>query len=88
MNKLAYRVIFSKARDMLVVVSEATRSQGKSTVASEGGSQPAAGAHVSAGGGFSFKALSASVLLCSGLLISWVNNAHATPTTIIADASA
>ena len=82
MNKLAYRVIFSKARDMLVVVSEATRSQGKSTVASEGGSQPASAGFVAR---FGIKSLAVSMLLCTSSLSLF---AHATPTTIIADASA
>ncbi|WP_434353918.1 ESPR domain-containing protein [Psychrobacter sp. HD31] len=39
MNNRCYRVIFSKAKGMLVVVSEATRSQGKSSNPSQSGSQ-------------------------------------------------
>ena len=38
MNKQCYRVIFNKARGMLMVVSEAARSQGKTSNAGEGGS--------------------------------------------------
>ncbi|WP_218690405.1 hemagglutinin repeat-containing protein [Psychrobacter sp. BF1] len=38
MNKQCYRVVFNKARGMLMVVSEAARSQGKTSNASEGGS--------------------------------------------------
>lgn len=37
MNAQCYRVIFNKARGMLMVVSEAARSQGKTSNASEGG---------------------------------------------------
>ena len=37
MNKQCYRVIFNKARGMLMVVSESARSQGKTSNASEGG---------------------------------------------------
>ncbi len=38
MNKQCYRVIFNKARGMLMVVSEAARSHGKTSNTSEGGS--------------------------------------------------
>ena len=38
MNAQCYRVIFNKARGMLMVVSEAARSQGKTSNPSEGGS--------------------------------------------------
>ncbi|PIE47252.1 MAG: hypothetical protein CSA42_03975, partial [Gammaproteobacteria bacterium] len=72
MNNHCYRVIFSKAKGMLIVVSEATRSQGKSSNASISGSDnnsPQAGSQTS---GYSnqyynkFKTISASILLTLG----------------------
>ncbi|VEG13338.1 two-partner secretion domain-containing protein [Moraxella cuniculi] len=76
MNRFCYRVIFSKSLGRLVVVSEKTRSQGKSDNSSMGGSTPAASSPV----GFGLKTLALSLLL--GLDMT----AHAT--TVIADPSA
>ncbi|WFF38097.1 hemagglutinin repeat-containing protein [Moraxella nasibovis] len=76
MNRFCYRVIFSKSLGRLVVVSEKTRSQGKSDNSSMAGSMPAASSPV----GFGLKTLTLSLLLGLGM------TAHAT--TVIADPSA
>ncbi|WP_029103690.1 two-partner secretion domain-containing protein, partial [Moraxella caprae] len=79
MNRNCYRVIFNKNLGHLVVVSEKTRSAGKSDNSSMGGSMPAASSPV----GFGLKTLTLSLLFSLGM------TAHAgTPTTITADPSA
>ncbi|AKG16911.1 two-partner secretion domain-containing protein [Moraxella bovoculi] len=82
MNRFCYRVIFSKSLGRLVVVSEKTRSQGKSDNPSTVSSAPSTTSLFGLGLGFGLKTLTLSLLLGLGLI------AHANPTTIIADPSA
>lgn len=82
MNRFCYRVIFSKSLGRLVVVSEKTRSQGKSDNLSTVSSAPSTTSLFGLGLGFGLKTLTLSLLLGLGLI------AHANPTTIIADPSA
>lgn len=86
MNNRCYRVIFSKAKGMLVVVSEATRSQGKSSNASVGGSDnniSKVGSQTSYYG--KYAAISASILISLGLAMPTQTVAE---TKIVADNSA
>ncbi|WP_201508913.1 two-partner secretion domain-containing protein, partial [Psychrobacter alimentarius] len=100
MNAQCYRVIFNKARGMFMVVSEAARSQGKTSNPSEGGSsisQIAGGSQTASqinnyyqGGQLSN--LRAQLLLALGLATiistSISSSAHADATSIIADRNA
>jgi len=102
MNAQCYRVIFNKARGMLMVVSEAARSQGKTSNASEGGSDISQVAGSSQTGtqtgvGSSYQGgrldnLRSQLLLALGLatiVASSVSiSAHADTTNIIADRNA
>lgn len=102
MNSGCYRVIFNKARGMLMVVSEAARSQGKTGNPANGGSEisQVAGASQTATqinstyqGGWLI-ALRSHVLLALGLAtivassVSISNNAYADATSIVADRNA
>ena len=100
MNAQCYRVIFNKARGMLMVVSEAARSQGKTSNPSEGGSsisQIAGGSQTATqtkgyyqGGQLSN--LRSHLLLALGLATimstSVSHSAHADATNIVADRNA
>ncbi|WP_201586117.1 two-partner secretion domain-containing protein [Psychrobacter jeotgali] len=102
MNAQCYRVIFNKARGMLMVVSESVRSQGKTSNPSEGGSaisQVAGGSQtstqVSAGSryqGGKLMTLRSHLLLALGLATiigsSVSNSAYADTTNIVADRNA
>ena len=99
MNAQCYRVIFNKARGMLMVVSEAARSQGKTSNPSEGGSavsQVAGGSQTAAQingyyQGGRFMPLRAHMLLALGLATmvgSVSHNAYADSTNIVADRNA
>nr|WP_181717453.1 filamentous hemagglutinin N-terminal domain-containing protein [Psychrobacter sp.]QJS05835.1 filamentous hemagglutinin, adhesin, hemagglutination activity domain [Psychrobacter sp.] len=102
MNAQCYRVIFNKARGMLMVVSEAARSQGKTSNASEGGSdisQVAGSSQIngqtsghSGYQGGQLDRLRAPLLLALGLATivttSVSLSAHADNTAIIADRNA
>ncbi|WP_063513982.1 two-partner secretion domain-containing protein [Moraxella ovis] len=83
MNRFCYRIIFSKSLGRFVVVSEKTRSEGKSDNPSVGGSTPVSSTSLGFGVGFGLKTLALSLLFGLGLTV------HAnTPTTITADPSA
>lgn len=98
MNAQCYRVIFNKARGMLMVVSEAARAQGKTRNPAQGGSNisqvagaPQTNSHYRGG---RLITLRAQLLLALGLATLVVSsaginqNAHADSTTIIADRQA
>ena len=97
MNAQCYRVIFNKARGMLMVVSESARSQGKTSNPSEGGSaisQVAGGSQTStqASARSSYQGgrlitLRSHLLLALGLA-TIVTSAHADATNIVADRNA
>ncbi len=100
MNAQCYRVIFNKARGMLMVVSEAARSQGKTSNPSEGGSsisQTAGGSQTTnhTNGyyqGGQLNSLRSHLLLALGMATiistSFSTNAHADSTKIVADRNA
>ena len=100
MNAQCYRVIFNKARGMLMVVSEAARSQGKTSNPSEGGSaisQIAGGSQTATQingyyQGGQLRNLRAQLLLALGLATilstSVSHSAHADATNIVADRNA
>ncbi|MGE6440283.1 filamentous hemagglutinin N-terminal domain-containing protein, partial [Psychrobacter sp. NPDC078409] len=100
MNAQCYRVIFNKARGMLMVVSEAARSQGKTSNPSEGGSsisQIAAGSQTTTHTngyyqGGQLNSLRSHLLLALGMATiistSVSTNAHADSTKIVADRNA
>ena len=102
MNSSCYRVIFNKARGMLMVVSEAARSQGKTGNPANGGSEisQVAGASQTATQtnstyqGGQLIALRSHVLLALGLAtivassVSISNSAYADATSIVADRNA
>ena len=102
MNSSCYRVIFNKARGMLMVVSEAARSQGKTGNPANGGSEisQVAGASQAAAQtnstyqGGQLVVLRSHVLLALGLAtivassVSISNNAYADATSIVADRNA
>ncbi|MDE4456043.1 two-partner secretion domain-containing protein [Psychrobacter sp. DAB_AL62B] len=102
MNSGCYRVIFNKARGMLMVVSEAARSQGKTGNPANGGSEisQVAGASQTAAQtnstyqGGQLVALRSHVLLALGLAtivassVSISNSAYADATSIVADRNA
>ena len=102
MNAQCYRVIFNKARGMLMVVSESARSQGKTGNPANGGSEisQVAGASQTATQtnstyqGGRLIALRSHVLLALGLAtivassVSISNNAYADATSIVADRNA
>lgn len=102
MNSSCYRVIFNKARGMLMVVSEEARSQGKTGNPSVGGSaisqvagasQTAAQTNSTYQGG-QLVVLRSHVLLALGLAtivassVSISNSAYADATSIVADRNA
>lgn len=98
MNAQCYRVIFNKARGMLMVVSEAARSQGKTSNPSEGGSSlsQVAGdtqttmqnrAKGSYHGG-RLIILRSHLLLALGLATIVASSAYADSTNIVADRNA
>ena len=102
MNAQCYRVIFNKARGMLMVVSESARSQGKTGNPANGGSeisqvagtsQAAAQTNSTYQGG-QLVALRSHVLLALGLAtivassVSISNSAYADATSIVADRNA
>ncbi|SUD90596.1 two-partner secretion domain-containing protein [Psychrobacter phenylpyruvicus] len=94
MNANCYRVIFNKARGMLMVVSEAARSQGKTNNPASTGSdisQVAAGSQtsVTAQSG-KLDTLRSHLLLALGLasIVGVSNISHADNTKIIADQAA
>ncbi|OOS02352.1 hypothetical protein B0189_10895, partial [Moraxella cuniculi] len=66
MNRLCYRVIFNKNLGQLIVVSEKTRSQGKSSQTTK--TSRSLVFSVAAGTGFGLKTLSLSLLLSLGLV--------------------
>lgn len=98
MNAQCYRVIFNKARGMLMVVSEAARSQGKTSNPTEGGSainQVAGGSQTSSSSSnkSAYQAgklitLRSQVLLALGLATIVATSAHADSTNIVADRNA
>ena len=102
MNSGCYRVIFNKARGMLMVVSEAARSQGKTGNPANGGSEisQVAGASQTATQinstyqGGQLVVLRSHVLLALGLAtivassVSITNSAYADATSIVADRNA
>jgi len=102
MNAQCYRVIFNKARGMLMVVSESARSQGKTGNPANGGSKisQVAGASQTAAQtnstyqGGRLVALRSHVLLALGLAtivassVSISNSAYADATSIVADRNA
>ncbi|KAA0925445.1 filamentous hemagglutinin N-terminal domain-containing protein [Psychrobacter sp. ANT_H56B] len=102
MNSGCYRVIFNKARGMLMVVSEAARSQGKTGNPANGGSKisQVAGASQTAAQtnstyqGGQLVALRSHVLLALGLAtivassVSISHSAYADATSIVADRNA
>ena len=96
MNSSCYRVIFNKARGMLMVVSEAARSQGKTGNPANGGSEisQVAGASQTAAQtnstyqGGRLIALRSHVLLALGLATIVATSAHADATSIVADRNA
>lgn len=98
MNAQCYRVIFNKARGMLMVVSESARSQGKTSNPTEGGSaisQVAGGSQtstqVSAGSSYQggkLMTLRSHLLLALGLATIVATSAHADSTNIVADRNA
>lgn len=97
MNAQCYRVIFNKARGMLMVVSESTRAQGKaSNPASAGSSVSQTIATAQADGssqalcyqGGRLRTLRAHVLLTLGLATMVGSSAYAADTAVIADAQA
>ena len=102
MNSGCYRVIFNKARGMLMVVSEAARSQGKTGNPANGGSkisQVAGASQTAAQTNSTYQcgqlvALRSHVLLALGLAIivassvSISNSAYADATSIVADRNA
>ena len=102
MNAQCYRVIFNKARGMLMVVSESARSQGKTGNPANGGSEisQVAGASQTATQtnstyqGGQLITLRSHVLLALGLAtivassVSISNNAYADATSIVADRNA
>ncbi|MBE0440782.1 filamentous hemagglutinin N-terminal domain-containing protein [Psychrobacter sp. FME13] len=100
MNAQCYRVIFNKARGMLMVVSEAARSQGKTSNPSEGGSsisQTAGGSQTTTHTngyyqGGQLNSLRSHLLLALGMATiisnSFSTNAHADSTKIVADRNA
>ena len=102
MNAQCYRVIFNKARGMLMVVSESARSQGKTGNPANGGSEisQVAGASQTAAQtnstyqGGQLVALRSHVLLALGLAtivtssVSISHSAYADATSIVADRNA
>ena len=101
MNAQCYRVIFNKARGMLMVVSEAARSQGKTSNPTDSGSTigQVAGTSQTLGSahgqgyyqGGRFMPLRAHMLLALGLATmvgSVSHNAYADSTNIVADRNA
>lgn len=100
MNSSCYRVIFNKARGMLMVVSESARSQGKTGNPSVGGSaisQVAGGSQTAAQTNSTYQGgrlitLRSHVLLALGLATivasSVSNSAYADATSIVADRNA
>ena len=100
MNAQCYRVIFNKARGMLMVVSEAARSQGKTNNPADGGStiSQVAGTSQTASQingcyqGGQLSNLRSQLLLALGLATiistSISSSAHADATNIIADRNA
>lgn len=98
MNAQCYRVIFNKARGMLMVVSESARSQGKTSNPANGGSaisQVAGGSQtstqVSAGSSYQggkLMTLRSHLLLALGLATIVATSAHADSTNIVADRNA
>ena len=98
MNAQCYRVIFNKARGMLMVVSESARSQGKTSNPTEGGSaisQVAGGSQTSTQvsawssyQGGKLMTLRSHLLLALGLATIVATSAHADSTNIVADRNA
>ena len=98
MNAQCYRVIFNKARGMLMVVSESARSQGKTSNPTEGGSaiSQVAGTSQTAGQsdgkdgyqGGRLISLRAHLLLALGLATIVGSSAYADTTNIVADRNA
>ena len=98
MNAQCYRVIFNKARGMLMVVSESARSQGKTSNPTEGGSaiSQVAGTSQTAGQtqgqgcyqGGQLMPLRAHLLLALGLATIAGSSAYADTTNIVADRNA
>mgnify|MGYP000994515359 FL=1 len=98
MNAQCYRVIFNKARGMLMVVSESARAQGKKGNPANGGStiSQVAGTSQTAGQsdrqgcyqGGQLMPLRAQLLLALGLATIVGSSAYADTTNIVADRNA
>ena len=75
MNKQCYRVVFNKARGMMMVVSEVTKSQNKKAGNSNGKKSPAAKSESHSGINVSYHRLAMAILCCQSMVYTQVQAA-------------
>ncbi|MGP4864151.1 two-partner secretion domain-containing protein [Psychrobacter sp. T6-5] len=75
MNNQCYRVVFNKARGMMMVVSEVTKSQNKKAGNSNGKKSPAAKSESHSGINVSYHRLAMAILCCQSMVYTQVQAA-------------
>lgn len=76
MNKQCYRVVFNKARGMMMVVSEVTKSQNKKAGNSSGKKSPSAKSDSQSGTNISYHRLAMAILCCQSMIYTQVQAAN------------
>lgn len=76
MNKQCYRVVFNKARGMMMVVSEVTKSQNKKAGNSSGKKSVAAKSALQSGTNVSYHRLALAILCCQSMVYTQVQAAN------------
>ncbi|WP_314884584.1 DUF637 domain-containing protein [Psychrobacter immobilis] len=76
MNKQCYRVVFNKARGMMMVVSEVTKSQNKKAGNSSGKKSPSTESESNSGVNVSYHRLALAILCCQSMVYTQVQAAN------------
>lgn len=76
MNKQCYRVVFNKARGMMMVVSEVTKSQNKKAGNSSGKKSSSAKSDSQSGTNVSYHRLAMAILCCQSMIYTQVQAAN------------
>lgn len=76
MNKQCYRVVFNKARGMMMVVSEVTKSQNKKAGNSSGKKSPSTESESHSGVNVSYHRLALAILCCQSMVYTQVQAAN------------